>query len=223
MDLSRRDCCLFVLGAALVPADRRAVGSSFARSPTGRRFSDYHSTLVNGLTPGHIKWNGRKWRCAMGSTWHSGMDHSLRLTPERARFEIRESSFDRGRADDPGKRRSEIRIPKSPRLPNGVPLVGRHVIPPSSVGGSRRNGAQLGWSAWAVAHWFNLRGVACSRIPPHASGRLCSHDAWRERSRQHSALRRPSCLRAIAQSGLQGRAQPAWWRSHRLAERSGYR
>jgi hypothetical protein len=121
LDLSRRDYCLFALGAGLVPGECWA---GFARAPFGRRFSDYHSTLVNGFTPGHITWNGHKWRCAMGSTWHAGMDHSLRLTPERARFEIRESVFDHGPADPPGKRRSEIRIPKSPRLPNGVPLWG---------------------------------------------------------------------------------------------------
>jgi hypothetical protein len=52
------------------------------------------------------------------------MDHCLRLTPSRARFEIRDSRFDRGPRDDLDKRRSELRIPKSPRLPNGVALWG---------------------------------------------------------------------------------------------------
>jgi hypothetical protein len=86
--------------------------------------SQYHSTLVNGLTPGHIDWNGRKWRCAMGSTWNPGMDHSLRLAPNRARLEIRQDQLNRGPADPANKRRSEIRFPKSPRLPNDVPLWG---------------------------------------------------------------------------------------------------
>ena len=60
----------------------------------------------------------------MGSTWHRDMDHSLRLTANRARFEIRDDVRDRGPGDDVTKRRSELRYPKAPRLPNGVPLWG---------------------------------------------------------------------------------------------------
>lgn len=125
MDFSRRDSCLIALGAAIIPAGYWAASARPSRVPSdGRRFFEYNSTLVNGFTPGHVAWNGRKWRCAMGSTWNPGMDHSLRLTPERARFEIRESGHDRGRRDDDRKRRSELRVPNSPRLPNGVPLWG---------------------------------------------------------------------------------------------------
>lgn len=125
MDLSRRDYCLFALGATVFPVGYWSASSSLSRVPRAdRRFSAYHSTLVNGFTPGHVAWEQRKWRCAMGSTWNPGMDHSLRLTPGRARFEIRESVLNRGPADDTGKRRSEMRFPKSPRLPNAVPLWG---------------------------------------------------------------------------------------------------
>lgn len=125
MDFSRRDSCLIALGAAIIPAGYWAAGSRPSPVPSdGRRFSEYGSTLVNGFTPGHVAWNGHKWRCAMGSTWNPGMDHSLRLTPERARFEIRENGPDRGPRDDDRKRRSELRVPKSPRLPNAVPLWG---------------------------------------------------------------------------------------------------
>ena len=125
MDFSRRDYCLFALGAAALPAAYWSGGSGSSRPrPADRRFSDYHSTLVNGFTPGHVGWEGRKWRCAMGSTWNPNMDHSLRLTAERARFEIREDAANRGPADDAGKRRSEIRFPNAPRLPNDVPLWG---------------------------------------------------------------------------------------------------
>lgn len=124
MDFSRRSCCL-ALGAAVLPLGYWTASSSASRlSRTERRSSQYHSTLVNGLTPGHIDWNGRRWRCAMGSTWNPNMDYSLRLTPNRARFEIRESHLNRGPADDGRKRRSEIRFPKSPRLPNDIPLWG---------------------------------------------------------------------------------------------------
>ena len=113
------------MGAAILPLDYWAAKYSPARPPRApRRASPYRSTLVNGFTPGHVEWNGRKWRCAMGSTWNPDMDHSLRLTPSRARFEIRESELNRGPADEPSKRRSEMRFPKSPRLPNDVPLWG---------------------------------------------------------------------------------------------------
>ena len=125
MDFSRRDTFRFACGAAVLPLGYWAASSGASwPAPTDRRFSQYRSTLVNGLTPGHIDWNGRKWRCAMGSTWNPGMDHSLRLAPNRARFEIREGPLNRGPNDDSGKRRSEIRFPKSPRLPNDVPLWG---------------------------------------------------------------------------------------------------
>lgn len=125
MDLSRRHYCLGALGAAAVPLVYWGASSSASGVSRGkRRSTDYHSTLVDGLTPGHIAWNDRKWRCAMGSTWNRGMDHSLRLAPGRARFEIRDDPRNRGPADDEKKRRSEIRFPKSPRLPNGVPLWG---------------------------------------------------------------------------------------------------
>lgn len=124
MDFSRRSYIL-ALGAAVVPLGYWTASSSASRlSRTDRRLSQYRSTLVNGLTPGHIDWNGRRWRCAMGSTWNPNMDHSLRLTPNRARFEIREGHLNRGPADDANKRRSEIRFPKSPRLPNDIPLWG---------------------------------------------------------------------------------------------------
>ena len=125
MDLSRRETCLLAVGAAVFPLGYWTANSSSSRpARSDRMLPPYRSTLVDGLTPGHIDWNGRKWRCAMGSTWNKGMDHSLRLAPGRARFEIREGKENRGPADDAKKRRSEIRFPKSPRLPNDVPLWG---------------------------------------------------------------------------------------------------
>lgn len=125
MDFSRREYCLFGLGAAVAPLGVWTANSSASRLlRADRRSAQYQSTLINGLTPGHLEWNGRKWRCAMGSTWNRGMDHSLRLAPNRARFEIREGAQNRGPADDGNKRRSEIRYPKSPRLPNDIPLWG---------------------------------------------------------------------------------------------------
>lgn len=125
MDLSRRDYCLIGIGVVAAPVAYWAARSSPSLGATSRRgFDDYHSTLVDGLTPGLVLWRDRKWRAATGSTWNRGLDHSLRLRPERARFEIRDSELDRGPGDEPAKRRSELRFPKAPRLPNGVPLWG---------------------------------------------------------------------------------------------------
>ena len=63
----------------------------------------------------------------MGSTWNRGMDHCLRLTDRKARFEIRDTLDDRRAKDPPIKRRSELSgsLPGNrERLPNGVPLWG---------------------------------------------------------------------------------------------------
>lgn len=63
----------------------------------------------------------------MGSTWWPNMDQCLRLTTDRARFEIRDTPFDHSRTDPPGKLRSEISgsLPGDrSRLPNNVALWG---------------------------------------------------------------------------------------------------
>ena len=126
MYFSRREYCLAALGTSLIPA---AFWTAQSNRPSRTQASngnlaEYNSTLVNGLTPRYLTWDDRKWRCAMGSIWNPGMDHCLRLTAKRARFEIRDTPLDRGPADNAAKRRSEMRFPKSPRLPNGVPLWG---------------------------------------------------------------------------------------------------
>ena len=122
MEFSRRDYVLAALGSALVPAAGWGLISGRSSSAAPSRPVPYRSTLEGGLTPRHLEWIERKWRCAMGSTWNPGMDHCLRLTADRARFEIRDTDFDRGQNDPAKKRRSEIRNPNRPRLPNGVPL-----------------------------------------------------------------------------------------------------
>lgn len=126
MHLSRREYCLAVLGGSIIPAAYWAAGSNSRsqRLASDEGFAEYNSTLVNGFTPAHVNWDGREWRCAMGSTWNAGMDHCLRLTSGRARFEIRDTGRDKGPMDDGNKRRSELRFPKAPRLPNGTALWG---------------------------------------------------------------------------------------------------
>lgn len=126
MIFSRREYCLAALGTSAIPIGYWAARPDEAIGGGAEQgdFGDYHSTLIDGRTPEYISWNGRKWRCAMGSTWNTGMEHCLRLNRSRARFEIRSSPVNRGPGDPPEKRRSEIRHPHSPRLPNGVPLWG---------------------------------------------------------------------------------------------------
>ena len=122
MEFSRRDYCLAAFGTALLPITYWGLASGRGAGAQPSRPVPFRSTLVGGVTPLRLEWLDRKWRCAMGSTWNPGMEHCLRLTGERARFEIRNTDRDRGQNDEPKKRRSEIRNPNRPRLPNGVPL-----------------------------------------------------------------------------------------------------
>jgi hypothetical protein len=126
LDLSRRQLTLAGLAAAAVPVGGllKAAGNLSGRESGAANYALYHSTLVDGLTPKDIDWNGREWLCTMGSTWHAGMDHCLRLTDRKARFELHDTDFDRPADDPPRKRRSELHFPKRPRLPNDVPLWG---------------------------------------------------------------------------------------------------
>ncbi len=116
--LSRREFCILG-GSSTIMA--------MACSARSAEPSTYQSTLANGFSPPVIEWAGRKWRCNMGSTWHEDMNHCLQLTSGRARFEIRNSPYDRSRNDESGKLRSEIsgslRGDRA-RLPNGELLWG---------------------------------------------------------------------------------------------------
>ena len=121
MPLSRRDLCIAGLGVPLVSLGsiliaRRNFGSS-------RASTRYRPSLVNGLTPKRIDWDGYRWSADMGSTWNAGMDHCFRYEEDMARFEIRPTPFDRAEGDKPDKFRSELHCTKN-RLPNGVPLWG---------------------------------------------------------------------------------------------------
>ena len=115
---SRREVCIAGLTSALI---------SSGCSGRGAAASGYQPVLENGVAPPILSWAGRRWRCNMGSTWNPQMDHCLRLSRDRARFEIRNSPRDRAVNDPVGKRRSEISgsLPGDrTRLPNGVRLWG---------------------------------------------------------------------------------------------------
>jgi len=128
VELSRRELSLAGLSIAAASATggllASASGCSASPAADDSNFSLYDSTLINGLTPEFITWAGRKWHCAAGSTWHPGMDHCVRLKGDKARFELRNTEFDRPNGDPVQKRRSELHFPRPPRLPNEIPLWG---------------------------------------------------------------------------------------------------
>jgi Polysaccharide lyase len=126
LQLSRRDFSLAGLATTAMPLifpATTACSRSLSREQAPND-SAYHSTLVSGLTPRLVLWNGREWRCDAGSTWHPGLDYCVRLTPNKARFELHDTPFDRGEADPVEKRRAELHFAKRPRLPNDVALWG---------------------------------------------------------------------------------------------------
>ncbi len=92
--------------------------ASVPTTPTG----NYRSTLVDGLTPDPIAWDGRSWRAYVRSNRVPGLDYSLRLTTHRARFELRAEDFN-GAART---KRAELggSLARYPRLPNGKVLWG---------------------------------------------------------------------------------------------------
>lgn len=88
---------------------------------------DYTSILERDFAPSTLSWADHRWRCNMGATWNSGMDHCLQLAGQMARFEVRNSFRDRSVSDPAGKLRSELSgsLPGDlRRLPNGIPLWG---------------------------------------------------------------------------------------------------
>ena len=136
MELSRRQFSVRGIASAIaplafpasagliIPSSSKSRGQDAAAGGGDASYSAYQSTLVNGLTPSSVVWNGRKWRCAAGSSWNPGMDYSVRLTAHKARFELRNTENDHGERDPVVKRRAELHSPARPRLPNDVPLWG---------------------------------------------------------------------------------------------------
>jgi hypothetical protein len=145
MNFSRRDFFAGAGGAALFPFASQAsalqlitplpFGQSATRSSPLMRlnaatssdptYSQYSSTLVNGYTPQFDTWNGIRWKCAMGSEWNPNMDYCWRTTPNKSRFELHNTSYDRAQSDESYKRRCEIHANNYP-LPNGVSLWGAY-------------------------------------------------------------------------------------------------
>lgn len=131
MNLSRRDFCVVGLCSTVpnfgtpLSADTPGSGSPHSGVPMKRPI--YRDSLVDGLTPSAIWWSDRSWRSNMGSAWHAGMHHCFQYTRSSARFELRDTIFDRSPKDPAYKRRSELSgsLYGNPRrLPNGVQLWG---------------------------------------------------------------------------------------------------
>jgi hypothetical protein len=126
---SRREFCIGGGASIVLPCGAVALAGEWGpdRDRADPGFDDYGSTLVNGLTPSPIVWNGRKWRANMASTRVRGLDYCLRVTPNKARFEIRDNPLEGRHGASPHGLRSEISgsvYGDRTRLPNGVPLWG---------------------------------------------------------------------------------------------------
>lgn len=85
----------------------------------------YQPSLVNGYTPNHPTWHGHTWAADMGSTWNPNMPYCWEYTSTKARFELHNTSKDKGDNDPSTKRRSELHANKD-RLPNGVEMWGAY-------------------------------------------------------------------------------------------------
>ena len=87
----------------------------------------YYSTLVNGYTPySKNSWADlTDWTVGAGSTWNSGMDHSVRMSSGKKslRVELRNTEKDKADGDKTGCRRAELKG-SDHKLPNGIPLWG---------------------------------------------------------------------------------------------------
>jgi hypothetical protein len=143
MKFSRRDVFTGVGGSALAAWSAPSLawpvltslpfGQSAARnSPfmnnalvSDPSFNAYASTLLNGFTPQFSLWRNIRWKCAMGSVWNAALDHCWRVTPNKSRFELHNTTGDRAKSDTTNVRRSEIHANNYP-LPNGVSLWGAY-------------------------------------------------------------------------------------------------
>jgi hypothetical protein len=120
-ETSRRGILLGGATAALLPIVRPSALLAQTTPPK----TTYYSSLVGGYTPkSDLTFAGQTgWRAAAGSTWNSGMDHSLRLSSQKKalRVELRDTPRDNTDGDEDG-RRSELK--GIWKLPNAAPLWG---------------------------------------------------------------------------------------------------
>jgi hypothetical protein len=55
-----------------------------------------------------FSWNGHEWNNDSGQAWNAQVPYAIGISNDRIRFEIRDTTNDRGQVDPPHKRRAEI-------------------------------------------------------------------------------------------------------------------
>ncbi len=92
-----------------------AVALPFIKSPLFAQTTggSYYSTLVGSYTPYYpVTWADKNnWKVGAGSTWNTGMDHSVRMSSakKRLRVELRNTEKDKADGDKTGCRRAELK------------------------------------------------------------------------------------------------------------------
>jgi len=108
-EASRRDILMGAMAAGVALPMGALSKSAFAQTLGGT----YYSTLVNGKTPYYPLTFADKsnWKVGAGSTWNTGMDHSVRLSSQkkRLRVELRNTEKDKADGDQKGCRRAEMK------------------------------------------------------------------------------------------------------------------
>lgn len=64
--------------------------------------------LSSGLAQKYLSWNGHQWSNDSGQTWNSNVSYAIELGSTKARFELHDTTYDRGQIDESFKRRSEL-------------------------------------------------------------------------------------------------------------------
>ena len=66
------------------------------------------ATQSNGLAQKYFSWNGHQWGNDSGQAWNTKVPYAIELAPTKIRFEVHDTSYDRGQIDPSTKRRSEV-------------------------------------------------------------------------------------------------------------------
>ena len=62
----------------------------------------------DGVAVKGFSWNGHDWNNDSGQAWNAQVPYAIGVTSDRIRFELRDTTNDRGQVDPPHKRRAEI-------------------------------------------------------------------------------------------------------------------
>ena len=148
---------------------------------------EYQSTLgPDNLTPRYPIVEGTKgWTAAMGSVCHTGMRYAWQSAPGRHRFEIRNTTNDRGCFSDPStKRRSELH--RKQTVPFGVVHWGAftvkdHWTDPTGMKSKGKSGTWVQMHSGSGSPTFAIRRIGDGRM------RITTTDGGDNKTRYTSA------------------------------------